>query len=161
MAITEVIGWLRQRSHDIAARRQDNTLAFSSVDAFFAEIAGGSDAPSQPATNMKVVRFSFSGDGGVSDRTITLDGVRAAASATSSAKPDLVIRTDPKTWLAVISGHEEAYPRLRAGRLRIEGDPTVLCTLMEHFDRRKVARGDREQTPMGTQTEATHAETRS
>ncbi len=154
MAITEVIGWLRQRADAIGTDSQ-TAVSFDSVEDFFSEMTSSSDAPVRLSEAGKVIRFSFSGNDKAMNRTVTLDSGRATVSASRPTTQDLIIRTDPKTWLAVISGHPDAYPRLRAGRLRIEGDPTVLCTLMEHFDRRD----SMSPTPKAKATTRPHAET--
>ncbi len=136
MAATEAIGWLRLRTAN-AQRGIQSARTFGSLDAFFHGVSI-SPAASTPAPHAgKTIRFSFSGtDGGngALDRTVILDGGRMTVSEPLPTKHDLVILTDPKTWLAVISGHDDAYPRLRAGRLRMEGDPTVLRSLMEYVD---------------------------
>lgn len=134
MAVTEAIGWFRQRGDRLRSQNPKGR-AFSSVDDFFHGVSSGAaDAAPDPKTS-KVIRFSFSGPEGTFDRTVVVDGERITVSSTRPARQDLVIRTDPETWLAVVSGHADACARLRSGHLRMDGDTTVLGELMEHFDR--------------------------
>lgn len=134
MAITDVIGWLRERTAAVESGRR-TVRSFDSLEAFFSEVTARSDADAPRAASGKVIRFSFSGADAANDRTITLHDGCAVVSAALPAKADLKIRTDPKTLLAVVSNHADSYAMLRAGRLRIEGDPAVLCALIEHVDR--------------------------
>jgi putative sterol carrier protein len=139
MAVTEAIGWLRVRSADVQ-RGNRSARRFNSLDEFFDRMSPGPPASIPASKTNKAIRFSFSGTNGVNDafdRTVLLNDGRATVCAGRPSGHDLVIRTDPETWLAVISGHADAYPRMRAGRLRMEGNPTVLCTLIEHLDRKE------------------------
>lgn len=139
MAVAEAIGWLRLRTASVD-RGNHRVRAFRSVDDFFDSVSSCAAVSTPAPTASKAIRFSFSGtDGGngAFDRTVIVDGERVTVSAVRPVRHDLVIRTDPETWLAVISGHADAYARLRSGRLRMEGDPIILRTLMELLDRRE------------------------
>lgn len=139
MAVTEVIEWLRQHAGN--ARRGDRSArVFGSVDEFFEQMCSDPTVSADASPSSRVIRFSFSGADGAFDRTIVVDGERATMSLARQAEHDLEIRTDPETWLALISGHADAYPRLRAGRFRMEGDPAALCVLMEYLDRSELTR---------------------
>lgn len=137
MAVTEAIGWLRSRASN-ADQGHQSGRTFSSVDEFFDWMSSGTTASTNGNETSKIIRFSFSGKKGALDRTVIVEGERVTISREPpERRRDLSIRTDSKTWLAVISGHPDAYPRLRAGRLRMSGDPTVLYALMEQLDRRE------------------------
>ncbi len=139
MAVTEAIGWLRQRAAGVE-RGDFSIREFGSVEDFFDQISSGATASTPVSRASKTIRFVFSDTTGESsrlDRTVILDGNQAAVVETQPAGQDLVIRTDPGTWLAVISGHADAYARLRSGRLRMEGDPSALGMLIEHLDQRE------------------------
>jgi DNA-binding HxlR family transcriptional regulator/putative sterol carrier protein len=48
-------------------------------------------------------------------------------------EPDLILRTDPDTFLALVSGRTEASDAIEAGRLDIEGDAEALARVGEIF----------------------------
>lgn len=139
MAVTEAIGWLRLRTTH-ANRGKPHAQSFRSVEAFFDAMRSNAiAAPVTETPTSRAIHFSFCGTNGMNgafDRTVIVDGERAEVSSARPDKYDLTIHTDPDTWLAVISGHADAPERLREGRLRMEGDPTVLHTLMEFLDRK-------------------------
>lgn len=139
MAITDAIGWLRRRTANAHGGIRP-ARAFRCVDDFFGEMSSCTTVPTLDPQASKSIRFSFTGKNEVSgalDRTVIMSGEQVEVSAVRPLKHDLVIRTDPETWLAVISGQADTYTRLREGRLRMEGDPTLLSALMEHLDRKE------------------------
>jgi DNA-binding HxlR family transcriptional regulator/putative sterol carrier protein len=48
-------------------------------------------------------------------------------------EPDLVVRTDPDTFLSLVSGRLEPSDAIEAGRLDVEGDPEALARVAEIF----------------------------
>jgi DNA-binding HxlR family transcriptional regulator/putative sterol carrier protein len=48
-------------------------------------------------------------------------------------EPDLILRTDPDTFLALVSGRIEASDAIEAGRLEVEGDAEALARAGEIF----------------------------
>jgi DNA-binding HxlR family transcriptional regulator/putative sterol carrier protein len=48
-------------------------------------------------------------------------------------EPDLVVRTDPDTFLSLVSGRLEPADAVEAGRLDVEGDPEALARVTEIF----------------------------
>jgi DNA-binding HxlR family transcriptional regulator/putative sterol carrier protein len=48
-------------------------------------------------------------------------------------EPDLILRTDPDTFLALVSGRSEASDAIEAGRLEVEGDAEALARAGEIF----------------------------
>jgi putative sterol carrier protein len=48
-------------------------------------------------------------------------------------EPDLVLRTDSDTFLALVSGRTDASDAIEAGRLDIEGDAEALARVGEIF----------------------------
>jgi hypothetical protein len=51
----------------------------------------------------------------------------------SAWEPDLILETDPDTFLALVSGRIEASDAIEAGRLDIEGDAEALARAGEIF----------------------------
>ena len=49
-------------------------------------------------------------------------------------EPDLVIQTDPDTFLALVSGRLESADAMDAGRLDVRGDPDVFARARELFE---------------------------
>ncbi len=132
MAVTEAIGWLRARS-------SGSGRTFDSVDNFFGWICSGPAGSTRIAQGSMAILFSFSEANGAFDRTTIVDSERVTMSSSPSTTHDLVIRTDPETWVSIVSGHADAFSRLRAGRLNMKGEPSALCALMEHLDRKESA----------------------
>lgn len=142
MAVAETMEWLRQRTAGVR-RRDPGARAFGSLDDFFDRVSSIAAASTPASGPGKVIRFSFfdtNGSNGALDRTVIVDAERVTVSSARPARQDLIIRTDPETWLAVVSGRPDAYARLRAGRLRVDGDTTALPALMEHLDRAESTR---------------------
>jgi len=136
-AVTEAIEWLRRRADGVVHGNQ-RARVYKSLDDFFDAVSCGTPDSTLTRPAGKTIRFSFSDTNNSNemfDRTVIMDDAQLTIVPVNSAGQDLLIRTDPNTWLAVVSGHVDAYARLRSGRLRMEGDPTVLITLMEHLDR--------------------------
>lgn len=48
-------------------------------------------------------------------------------------EPDLIVKTDPDTFLALVSGRLEPADAIAAGRLEVQGDPDALTRVGELF----------------------------
>jgi len=142
MAITEAIAWLRKR---VAAGRQHSggASAIESLDEFFDVLRTSTVRSDRRSSTSKTIHFSFSSDDAVGDaleRCVILEGDRFTVTTTDGSEPNLLIRSDAQTWLAVIAGRPEAYARVRAGKLRLQGDTQLLPTLIASIDGEMVAR---------------------
>jgi len=132
MAVTETIEWLATR---IATRRDQSTSArsASSIDEFFNVLLDARiQATSLPDGN-RTIRFSFSDSSqnhGNTQRSVVLDQGRFTVATNVASEPDLEIRTDSQTWLAVIAGEPNGLERIRAGKLRVQGDVRLLPLLV-------------------------------
>ena len=72
-------------------------------------------------------------EGTLQKSVIVGDGCFAVGPSIRS-KPDLLIRTDPETWLAVLSGRDDSLDRVQAGKLLPTGDVRLLLDLMTPID---------------------------
>jgi|GEM_PF-312244 len=136
MAITEAIGWLRERA-DAVSKGKASERVFRSVDEFFDTLCSCATGENSNHGSERTIRFSFAdanGSGEPSDRTVVFEGDGVSVSSARPSQADLTIFTDTRTWLAVVCGRAEAGARLRSGNLRIEGDSTLLHTLMRRLD---------------------------
>ncbi len=137
MAVTEAIDWFRKRVAGLH-QRKNSFRNFDSIEEFFEVLCADKGTGDAKPNAGKTICFSFSNAGAsieTSSHHVIMRGEHVSVDLSASIKPDLVIRTDPETWLSVISGHPDAYDRIRAGRLRIDGDNTLLPALVEHIDR--------------------------
>ncbi len=136
MAVTEAIDWFRGRV-SLAQQQSEEIRSYATLEEFF-DVLGSSEVVSSDAANKKlVIHFSFSDvedSGGKGQHCLLMDKGRVAVGSSSDSRPDMTIRTDSQTWLSVISGRPDAYARLRAGRLRMQGDTKYLHFLVKHID---------------------------
>ena len=134
IATSECLDWLRRR---IAQRSQipERVGALDSLDQFFDMlIAFKGERDDLGRHEGRTIHFIIvDGRNEVHRHVIIRDG-RIAPESSSPGKPDLVIRCDPQTWLAVLSGHADAYKRVQKGRLELDGDPRLLLAVVKCFD---------------------------
>ena len=137
MAVTDAIDWLRRRM-DRERQGGQSVRDFDTLDGFFDAVCDRNRGGERTSSTSKSIAFSFvdsrATDAGVS-RSVTLADKRLTLEAARPAKPDLVVRTDPATWLALVSGREDAHVRLRSGRLQMQGDTRLLPDLLDCIDR--------------------------
>ncbi len=136
MAVTEIIEWLRER---VASRNQrsDQARNISSLDEFFTLLTQSKANATRKTFGTKLVHFTFAGQSDSPDRIerdILLENGQFSLDAASNRKPDLVVRSDMKTWLAVIAGHPDSFARVKAGKLRVHGDTRLLPALVGPID---------------------------
>ena len=137
MAVAEATDWFRNRATQ-AQRCPENIRRYESLDEFF-DLVRSCEAVSMELSKKKLVfHLSFADvdqTDGNCQRSVLIEGGRVTLSSQSGSKPDMVIRTDSQTWLAVLSGRPDAYAHLRAGRLRLHGDTRLLPTLVAYIDK--------------------------
>ncbi len=132
MAITETVEWLTNR---IATRRDQSkpTRSVESIDEFFDALAGARIETTSLPDEKRTIRFVFrdpTDSNGGSRRSVVLDQGRFTTTTNTAASPDMEIRTDAQTWLAIIAGKPDGLERVRAGRLRVQGDVRLLPLLV-------------------------------
>ncbi|MFQ5414081.1 MAG: lipopolysaccharide kinase InaA family protein [Phycisphaerae bacterium] len=136
MTVTEMIEWLRNHVMKHAAP-SPAAATFTSIDHFFHHlITHAADNVSLP-DQRRTIRFTFSDDAnqtGRVTRTLVIEHGRLGAGANDDAPPDLVIRADERTWLAVLAGHDDAFARVRSNPIHVVGDSVLLSVLLELID---------------------------
>ncbi len=136
MAVTEAIDWFRDRV-TLAQQQSETIRAYATLDEFF-DVLRSSESVSNSSLDMNlVIQFSFSDvdeAGENRQHCLLMEKGRVTVGSSLDSQPDMTIRTDSDTWLAVISGRPDAYARLRAGRLRMQGDTKFLHFLVKHID---------------------------
>jgi alkyl sulfatase BDS1-like metallo-beta-lactamase superfamily hydrolase len=134
MAVTETIEWLRQRVTQEKAGGVGAAGA-QTLDAFFDSLAVKGSSIERATAGRQSISFVF-GDGVSAGRTVIFDRDRVTVQPGTLEQADLLIRTDPQTWLAVVGGRDDAFDLVRAGRLRVFGDTTLIPMLMDQIDGR-------------------------
>ncbi len=137
MAVTEAIEWFRAR---VAGSQESGRGGFDTLDAFFDALCASTVASDLVPSGRRTICFTFSDaarEGGKFSHSVVMEGGRLTVLPSREGKPDLVIRTDPESWLSVVSGSPDAYERVRSGRLRMKGDTRLLpalVSIMEHSE---------------------------
>jgi len=136
MAVTEAIDWFRDRVKK-TQRQSESMRTFASLDEFF-DVSQSCESASGKVSKKKLTfQFLFSDSDQAHEkyqRCVVIESGRVVVSSSCASKPDMVIHSDAKTWLTLISGRADAYVRLRAGRLRMQGDTSLLPILVEYID---------------------------
>lgn len=141
LAIAETIDLLRgQVAPDQSP--STSTAVVDSLDKFFDLLDSAPAQLDRFAGKPKQIFFTVTdvpGAGGLVERKVTIEGGRITVSAKDGSKPDLTIRVDHETLLAILSGHPSGIMRVRAGGLHIKGDTRLLPILFGSLSRPPVA----------------------
>lgn len=133
MATVECLEWFRRR---VADRRDSSTgiRIIRSLDEYFATLESFDCEANHHGEDGRTIHFSFADGNGTLDRSVKLEGGRFVVGSKFTAKPDLLVRSDSETWLAVLAGRSDAFERVQAGRLLLSGDVRLLLELARPLD---------------------------
>ncbi|MEK6798411.1 MAG: lipopolysaccharide kinase InaA family protein [Planctomycetota bacterium] len=136
-AIAAAIRWLQRRTTQDRVRGAAAKPS-SDVTTFFERLRGDVSSAS-PAVKIPAgvdgrvhLRVGDDRAGGSAEQwTLVLHGGRVDVRDGHHGRADLVIASEATTWSALLTGGTVAFQALRAGRLRLRGDTTLLPTVLD------------------------------
>jgi len=128
IAVGAAISWLQQRMQDESSAA--GRVTFDSVEGFLASLESADSRGFEKGRC--VIRFELlerGADWGTQVHSVTIDGHGVLVEQGIRDAPDLVIRTDADTLLAVINAQPGAFDAIRSGRFELHGDTRPLVLL--------------------------------
>lgn len=136
LAMANTIGWLRERIEAHAAGRRTRP-PIESVGAFLESLAESGRAVDLNGQRAAAIGFVFVPRvpaGETKRYTIVIEDNKLRVFPGEEVEQNLVLTTDEEAWLAMANGSPDAFDFVRAGRVEIRGDTTLLPILAKMLD---------------------------